>query len=323
MLRRRIIALGLASIVQLASSSAATAKRIIYVADDKACSWGEGHYRKQSVGTDVFVREAEGKDLSDAWSQLEEGDELIIITHGNKGTIKLRGVSYAGFKKDGATGGGTGASCRPYVLPETDLDEITVTLKVCHSASDPDGDGPKISVEESMEPLLTGDDSTVTGKDDELNSTYCPHWENGTEAQQKNALRCLSDKAEEGGYTGRKRVNDWLEDLTYEEHKTVQGVIEDCKDQGADVDDVEIVFEYPEPRFGDPRRWVGPPPTMGDDRDEIDDLECRWEAPCDSYCGWTPLATVSEWGLIVMTLLLLTAGAIALGRRRRPVVARD
>ncbi len=37
--------------------------------------------------------------------------------------------------------------------------------------------------------------------------------------------------------------------------------------------------------------------------------------------GEADVPTVSEWGLIVMTLLLLTAGTIVFGRRRRPAVA--
>ena len=35
----------------------------------------------------------------------------------------------------------------------------------------------------------------------------------------------------------------------------------------------------------------------------------------------TPIPTVSEWGLIVITLLLLTAGTVVIGRRRRPATA--
>ena len=34
-----------------------------------------------------------------------------------------------------------------------------------------------------------------------------------------------------------------------------------------------------------------------------------------------PIPTVSEWGLIVMTLLLVTLGTIVFGPRRRPVPA--
>jgi len=34
-----------------------------------------------------------------------------------------------------------------------------------------------------------------------------------------------------------------------------------------------------------------------------------------------PVPTITEWGLISMTLLLLTAGAVVIGRRRRPATA--
>lgn len=54
-----------------------------------------------------------------------------------------------------------------------------------------------------------------------------------------------------------------------------------------------------------------------------DDAECDEGQVCvDGQCvtlGSVP--TVTEWGLIVMTLLLLTAGTIVFGRRRRPAVA--
>ena len=40
---------------------------------------------------------------------------------------------------------------------------------------------------------------------------------------------------------------------------------------------------------------------------------------CPADCA-DAIPTVSEWGLIVMTLLLLTAGTIVFGRRRRPAV---
>ena len=45
-------------------------------------------------------------------------------------------------------------------------------------------------------------------------------------------------------------------------------------------------------------------------------------ASCPEDCEPCPaVPTVSEWGLIVMTLLLLTAGTIVFSRRRRPTLA--
>ncbi len=40
-----------------------------------------------------------------------------------------------------------------------------------------------------------------------------------------------------------------------------------------------------------------------------------------TYSASAPIPTVSEWGLIVMTLLMLTVATVALGRRRQPVAA--
>ena len=44
---------------------------------------------------------------------------------------------------------------------------------------------------------------------------------------------------------------------------------------------------------------------------------------CEMDCGpcEPAIPTVSEWGLIVMTLLALTAGTIVFARRRRPTLA--
>ena len=44
---------------------------------------------------------------------------------------------------------------------------------------------------------------------------------------------------------------------------------------------------------------------------------------CEKDCGpcEAPIPTVSEWGLIIMTLLALTAGTIVFARRRRPTMA--
>jgi hypothetical protein len=44
-----------------------------------------------------------------------------------------------------------------------------------------------------------------------------------------------------------------------------------------------------------------------------------WAGECCTPIG--PIPTVSEWGLIVLTLLLLTAGTVVFGRRRRTLAA--
>ncbi len=56
------------------------------------------------------------------------------------------------------------------------------------------------------------------------------------------------------------------------------------------------------------------------------DGSCNFGETCESCemdCGpcEPAIPTVSEWGLIVMTLLALTAGTIVFGRRRRAAMA--
>ncbi len=53
--------------------------------------------------------------------------------------------------------------------------------------------------------------------------------------------------------------------------------------------------------------------------DGTDDAACPGDCLSDCTCGPAGIPTVSEWGLMVMTLLALTAGTIVFGRRCRSV----
>ena len=61
----------------------------------------------------------------------------------------------------------------------------------------------------------------------------------------------------------------------------------------------------------------------GDEQcDGTDDAACPGNCQPDCTCApGTIIPTVSEWGLMVMTLLILTAGTIVIGRQRRPAGA--
>ena len=51
-------------------------------------------------------------------------------------------------------------------------------------------------------------------------------------------------------------------------------------------------------------------------------LDCEGGTSCQFfYCTGEAIPTVSEWGLIVLTLLGMTAGTVMFGRRRRPAAA--
>ena len=60
---------------------------------------------------------------------------------------------------------------------------------------------------------------------------------------------------------------------------------------------------------------------IGDTHEVVGDPDGVPFNPTLLWTGGTPIPTVSEWGLIVMTLLLLTAGTVVFGRRRRPAAA--
>ena len=290
--RKAIGVISLALMFLLLGANVTTAFRVIYVADDRVMSWGEGYYRQNPLPGDYFVREADPaapNTLLGAWVLLWDFDDLIIMAHGHKGLISLEGAVRSGF----GAGTGAGGGCPPYVLPVSDA-VAGVDIKSCYSAADPDGDGPQISVVESLEPLLPF--GFVTGYADRVMYGFCPSWRGGTDAQRQEALRCLGDQAAADGYAGPNRVNDWLRDQSYEEHQNVQSVIDACRNAGRDVGDVEIVFTYGEPRYqtlGLPVSsvWV----SLGDEPDSLAELECFYVSPCTSCCG--PSQTESTtWG---------------------------
>lgn len=57
---------------------------------------------------------------------------------------------------------------------------------------------------------------------------------------------------------------------------------------------------------------------------DIDLADPNQEPPAfEIWCPYKPVPTLSEWGLIIMALLMLTAGTVVFGRRRRPAAAYD
>ncbi len=73
----------------------------------------------------------------------------------------------------------------------------------------------------------------------------------------------------------------------------------------------------------DVQTFVAPPATgmVVDTNQAIPAGDCVGHSLAAVSFSLPPVPTVSEWGLIVMALLVLTAGAVVLGRRRRPVAA--
>jgi hypothetical protein len=202
-------------------STAAQAKRVIFLTSDNDVTWQEGYYRQNPQPGDVFVREADGKTLQDALDQLADGDELIIGAHGGPGVLRIGGGKKGGFRC-GQTGG-TGSCYQPYVIQPSSASGITVTLNVCFS--DSTAPGLLESVLGSLEQCLRGDNVTLKGKKTEVMGGLTFNWNGtGTEAQRKNALRCLADAAVAAGFMANdpQRVNKWVRSLTYAQLQQIQ-----------------------------------------------------------------------------------------------------
>lgn len=297
------------------SPAAATGtKRVIFVANNKQSSWGEGYYRQNPQPKDQFVREAAGGNLSDAWGKLANGDTLIIIAHGTTGggAIELKDTVRDGFKVQGGTGTGTGAGCgSAFPLPKRSLNNIHVELKVCYSDTDPTG--APTSVTSTILPLVNGTGNTATGKDGAVSIGYSPNYKDGTAEQKAETLKCLADAAQAAGFSGSNRVNAWLKSMSYpDQQAAVNAAIQACLNAGKDV--VGLNITYNQPTFL-ARYEPLPADSLVIGGDPIDELTSILEAPCNVGCSTSQAPMVSEWGLLVLALLIGIPAALAKRRR--------
>jgi len=272
---------------------AAEARRVIFLTSDADVTWQEGYYRQNPQPGDVFVREADGKTIQDALNQLQDGDELILGAHGGPGTIRIAGSKRGGFTCERL--GGTGSCYVPYQIQPSSASGITVTFNVCFSAAV--GPGQIQSVLQSLEGCLRGDNVTVNGKSTTVSGGLSIAWNGtGTEAQRKNALRCLGDAAVAAGFsaTDPQRVNKWLRTLTYDQLQQIQNpnYFSSC---GRDVDSWVPVITYKQPMKPDFPTPLAAAEMASDsvDPDEVSDITVSL---CDdSSCPSTP-ARNTTWG---------------------------
>jgi len=184
---RRIPLLAVLAAVLL-TASAAQAKRVICVdgAGDVFLNNAEGHYRANPIFGDVI---SVGGSLTDCMGQLEDGDNLTIVTHGgnNGGTFTWAGQQYTGF--------GNGAGLMPLPQGFGARRRIDVQLVFCYSARDPDGAGPDKPFRQKMVDALGGPNSgnTSGGYLNAVISRVTYSVRGGTRAQQDAALKCLDD----------------------------------------------------------------------------------------------------------------------------------
>ena len=165
---------------------AASAKRVVCIdgGGDGFLTNKEGFFRARNVAGNVV---SVGGNLTDCLAQVAAGDELVIGAHGgnNGAHFVWGGQNYTGF------GSGQGQMALP---PGFDnLSRVSVSLCMCFSDRDPDGDGPDKSLVDKMKAAMGGanNNNTVTGYRDAVECTVGFTVSGGTPAQRAAATRCL------------------------------------------------------------------------------------------------------------------------------------
>lgn len=159
-----------------------SAKKVVCIDDNGDPNDGflNGHegWERQEAGPDDIV--IKGGSLTDCLDQLEDGDTLVIVAHGNgEGSgFEWGGDIYTGF------GDGEGEMPVP-----ADFGEKTIHIKfcTCWSARDPDGPGPDNPDKPLTEKILCKVDtgSTAGGFSDLSEPQVCVNWLGGSMATCK------------------------------------------------------------------------------------------------------------------------------------------
>ncbi len=273
---------------------AAGTKRVIFVADDKTMSWGEGYYRQNPMPKDQFVREADAQNFADAWNKLAAGDKLIVLAHGTKGGggITLGGIRRDGFKRDNEMGGGTGAGCgTAYALPKHALDNIMIDVKSCYGDADPDGEKPATSVAESLRRMNNGAGFMVTGSSVAVEMGFRVSYKPNPPplAQKAATLNCLFAAATAAGFNGPGRIKAWFQSMPYPtQQSTINSVLQACRDNGENIVD-GYNFTYLEPVPGTASNAAIADVASGTDDGvvtggPIEEPDVMTETPCDPTC---------------------------------------
>ena len=147
---------GIIVLIVLALSYDASAKKVICVdgAGDGYLNNHEGWERQNMQPGDIIQV---GGNLTDCMAQLMDGDELVIIAHGNnRGTgFKWGGMIYTGF--------GAGPGKMPVPPNFAGLDGVTVHFCSCWSKRDPDGTGTDTPLTEKIKDAMGGTGNTADG----------------------------------------------------------------------------------------------------------------------------------------------------------------
>lgn len=229
----------LAALLLIASVTQLHAKRVVCISadpdDDGFLKIHEG-WEWQNKKDDTVIQV--GGSLTDCLAQLENGDELVIVAHGNNsGTgFKWNGTVYTGF--------GEGEGNMPVPDGFGALNNITVDFCTCWSKRDPDGaDGGDTSLADKLKDQL-GDGATVNGFTDIAEANICisfvsPEGVNVTEAEVKQAEDALNNDQS----WGNKPPHNRQPAPENTDLSTAQGIVDAAVGAGKFV--VEITYKKP------------------------------------------------------------------------------
>jgi len=271
------------------------AKKVICV---DGCNSGfvnnhEGYERSQMAVGDVIQV---GGNLTTCLNMLMNGDELIIIAHGTgTGTGFIwGGITYTGF------GGGAGQ----YPVPAGfgTLMNITVKFCSCWSARDPDGGGADSSLVDKIVAAL-GAGSAGSGFNDLATSRVCYTITGGTAVQRQAGIAAL--KANTAWMNNPPTNRPGPPAVT---QQTAAQAIVGALPGGLTV----MVTAYKEPV-----NMVAPPPAGNG----ANGCDCTGGEGCglgtQDGIETEAIPTLSQWGLIILFLLLLTIGSVSIIRQKR------
>lgn len=298
-----------------------SAKTVVCIDDGDDFRYAEGYYR-QTLGPNDVIQV--GGSLADCYCNVEAGDEFIVVGHGRVGGGAFRwgGTWYGGFRRQGSNDPGTGVNGDPYELPAKELDGITVSLWFCHADSNPAGE-TTTSTTSTMDSIINyGDGSGEVWGPDGLYQIGDYHWrfDRAPADQINRARQCLYDAAEAAGFARSDQgVSDWINSLSYNDQQTIpQQVLAECED----IPNINFSITYtPLSEQGKSQ----PSPIFCD---EIDYGDGTLEVFCDvdgpTIClepEGGDIPTLSEWGLIILGVVLLGFITYVFFKRRKAAVS--
>lgn len=270
----------------------------------------EGYERALGLGGADVIQI--GGNLTDCLAQLVNGDELVIIAHGAPGSFQWGGQQFTGF--------GNGVGQMPVPAGFNNLMNLTVRLCSCHSTAVPQG-GMSLAQKLAVALGGAGNNNTITGFAG-VSQAHVVYQVNGPAGKVAAATNNLTNNQAWMESAPANRPNTGGQGQPANQQTAAQAQL-DAR-FGANVFTVTIPNAvgvvgvsagYPAP--------VDAGGLAGGDGPYCDDCACA-EAFAVYGGEVAAIPTVGEWALIILSLLLVTAGILFIRRevhRTVPAVA--